>query len=42
VPPVSPASATRAGQNLTLDQYLDAHPVIGFLIAKGDAGCDEG
>jgi hypothetical protein len=28
---------TYAGQSLTLDQYLDAHPVTGFLIAKGDA-----
>jgi CubicO group peptidase (beta-lactamase class C family) len=25
-----------AGQTLTLDQYLDFHPVTGFLIAKGD------
>ena len=24
-----------AGQSLTLDQYLDRHPVTGFLIAKG-------
>jgi CubicO group peptidase (beta-lactamase class C family) len=28
---------TYAGQSLTLDQYLEAHPVTGFLIAKGDA-----
>lgn len=28
---------TYAGQSLTLDQYLDQHPVTGFLIAKGDA-----
>jgi CubicO group peptidase (beta-lactamase class C family) len=27
---------TFAGQNLTLEQYLDRHPVTGFLIAKGD------
>ena len=27
---------TYAGQSLTLDQYLDFHPVTGFLIAKGD------
>jgi CubicO group peptidase (beta-lactamase class C family) len=27
---------TFAGQSLTLDQYLDFHPVTGFLIAKGD------
>jgi CubicO group peptidase (beta-lactamase class C family) len=25
-----------AGQNRTLDQYLDAHPVTGFLVAKDD------
>jgi len=25
-----------AGQTLTLDQYLERHPVTGFLIAKGD------
>lgn len=28
---------TYAGQSLTLDQYLDTHPITGFLIAKGDA-----
>ncbi len=28
---------TYAGQSLTLDQYLNAHPVTGFLIAKGDS-----
>jgi CubicO group peptidase (beta-lactamase class C family) len=27
---------TYAGQSLTLDQYLDFHPITGFLIAKGD------
>ncbi len=26
-----------AGQDLTLDQYLDSHPITGFLIAKGDS-----
>ena len=25
------------GQDLTLDQYLDHHPITGFLIAKGDS-----
>ena len=28
---------TYAGHSLTLDQYLDFHPITGFLIAKGDA-----
>jgi CubicO group peptidase (beta-lactamase class C family) len=26
-----------AGETRTLDQYLDSHPITGFLIAKGDA-----
>jgi CubicO group peptidase (beta-lactamase class C family) len=28
---------TYGGQSLTIDQYLDRHPVTGFLIAKGDS-----
>jgi hypothetical protein len=28
---------TYAGQSRTLDQYLDAYPVTGFLIANGDS-----
>jgi len=28
---------TFTGKTLTLDQYLDRHPVTGFLIAKGDS-----
>jgi CubicO group peptidase (beta-lactamase class C family) len=28
---------TYAGQSLTLDQYLDLHPITGLLIAKGDS-----
>jgi CubicO group peptidase (beta-lactamase class C family) len=35
--PVEPSLRyTFAGQSLTLDRYLDTHPVTGFLIAKGD------
>jgi hypothetical protein len=28
---------TYGGQSLTIDQYLDKHPVTGFLLAKGDS-----
>jgi CubicO group peptidase (beta-lactamase class C family) len=36
--PVEPAiSYTYNGQRQTIDQYLDKHPVTGFLIAKGDS-----
>ena len=35
---VEPAiSYTYNGQRQTIDQYLDKHPVTGFLIAKGDS-----
>lgn len=32
-----PIRYTYGGHSLTLDQYLDKHPVTGFLIAKGDS-----
>ena len=36
--PVEPGIRyTYGGQSLTIDQYLEKHPVTGFLIAKGDA-----